>query len=152
MTINLSFSLRLHDYNSENLVLPLSSSSSSSSSYSFYKNDSDDNISSNLFFLIFQFFLTFSTIGLNSLIIFIIIVFLKKKSFSNFLFLSSAIADLLIGVLPEPLMIAYTLLKVPNNAVHVNSTQTGSMSNALKTQLADSCIYKLIMNRFFFLF
>jgi hypothetical protein len=62
-----------------------------------------------LFFTIFKVCLTTATVLLNCLVIWIISRLNKKKSFSNYLFLSSAIADLIIGVTAEPFMIIYSL-------------------------------------------
>ncbi len=68
----------------------------------------DANILSQHFFLAFKLCLTCSTIFLNILVITIIQRLNKRKrSFSNFLFLSSAIADLFIGLGPMPSMITY---------------------------------------------
>lgn len=60
---------------------------------------------------VFKIGLTIATVLLNCLVIFIIARLSKnkKRSFSNYLFLSSAIADLVVGLTAEPLMIAYVL-------------------------------------------
>lgn len=59
----------------------------------------------------FKIGLTIATVLLNCLVIFIIARLSKnkKRSFSNYLFLSSAIADLVVGLTAEPSMIAYVL-------------------------------------------
>lgn len=59
-------------------------------------------------FFVFKICLLITTVLLNSFVILIIARLNRKRSFSNYLFLSSAIADLLIGLIPQPSMITYT--------------------------------------------
>ena len=94
-----------------------------------YANDSENELISVLFFML-PIVLSMSTVCLNSLVIYIILFSLKKRSFSNYLFLSSAIADLLIGLLPEPLLIVYIKSRFQYQTL----------------KIADTCVYKLIMN------
>lgn len=73
-----------------------------------------------LFFL-FKISLTFASVLLNCIVIKIILrLNHRKRSFSNYLFLSSAIADLFIGMIPMPLMITYRIFY--NSLTGKNST------------------------------
>lgn len=77
--------------------------------YDFTSETAETNQSAfKLTFFIFKICMAFMTVILNTMIIIIIVRLNKKQSFSNYLFLSSAIADLLIGLIPQPSMITYT--------------------------------------------
>lgn len=63
----------------------------------------------NLVLLIFKLILILTTICLNSILICIILFKVKKKTYSNFLFLSTTLADLAIGFTSQPFMTIYSI-------------------------------------------
>jgi hypothetical protein len=62
-----------------------------------------------LVLLILKLILILTTISLNSILICIILFKVKKKTYSNFLFLSTTLADLAIGFTSQPFMTVYSI-------------------------------------------
>ncbi len=62
-----------------------------------------------LVLLTFKLILILTTICLNSILIYIILFKVKKKTYSNFLFLSTTLADLSIGFTSQPFMTVYSI-------------------------------------------
>lgn len=58
--------------------------------------------------IIFKILLTIVNIFFNGIIIYLILFKLKKRTFSNFLFLSGAISDFMIGLMSIPFMTIFT--------------------------------------------
>jgi hypothetical protein len=59
--------------------------------------------------LAFKIMLILATIVLNFFIVYIIVFLIKKRNYTNFLFLSSSLADLLIAFTSQPFMTIYSI-------------------------------------------